>query len=455
TLNKDGSYTYTLDNSNPKVNALNEGDTLKETFTYTVSDGKGGTDTAKLNITIKGATDNSPPVACDDANTITEDVVPNKITGNVLGNDSDPNGDALTVTPVSNHALTYGSLTLNKDGSYTYTLDNSNPKVNALNDGQTLKETFTYTVSDGKGGTDTASLTFTIHGATDDCGCGSGSPGATSGAPTNTVFGTVRGDTLFGKDSFVNTIYAGAGNDTVSGGKNATNIIYAESGEDVIKGGFHSLNELYGASGANKLIGGDCSINKIFGGGGDATIYGGNDDSVNTMYAGGGKVTMVGGNDSTNTFYAEWGNDVVITGGHNAENTFFDGGGNATYFGGTKDNLFVFNDLKYPVGSQGIQGNTVFPIALTNQDVTSNFEYVSNGTDVVHGNEATTQNVIGLIGRSDISTWSITVNNPSHGIHNADGTWVANTGQTLSGTITNSVNGENIKFDTINKIIFI
>jgi hypothetical protein len=172
------------------------------------------------------------------------------------------------------------------------------------------------------------------------------------------------------------------------------------------------------------------------------------------MYAGGGTVTMVGGNDSTNTFYAEWGNGVVVTGGNNAQNTFFDGGGNATYFGGTDNNLFIFNDLKYPIGSQGIQGNTVFPVALTNQDATS-FEFVSDGTDVVYGNAATTENVLGLIGRQDIQTWSITLNNPDMAVHNIDGSWVANAGQTLSGTITNSVNSSHITFETINKIIFI
>jgi hypothetical protein len=270
----------------------------------------------------------------------------------------------------------------------------------------------------------------------------------------NTVFGTVLNDTLHGKDGYINTIYDGFGNDTVTGGNNANNTIYAEGGQDTIHGGFHSINNLYGASGANTLIGGDCSINTIFGGGGDATIYGGNMHSTNTLYGGGGQVQMFGGNDSTNTFYAEWGNNVVVTGGQNAVNTFFDGGGNATSFGGTGSNLFVFNDLKYPVGSQGVQGNTVYPVALTNQNVTSNFQYVSDGTDVVHGNEETTHNVLSLIGRQDVNTWSITVSNPSEGIHHADGTWTALDGHTLSGTITNSVNSEHITFDTINLIIF-
>jgi len=402
---------------------------------------------------------NHKPEACDDVNSIKEDTAPNPVSGNVLSNDHDSDGNILSVTNAGTFTLAHGTLVIQADGKYTYTLNNADPAVNALNDGQKLSDSFTYKISDGHGGTDSGSLTITINGTTDEptcgCHCGSTPPGAASDAPVNTAFGTVLNDTLLGKDGFINTIYAGAGNDNVTGGDDAKNIIYAESGHDLIQGGFHSVNELYGASGPNHLIGGDCSINTIFGGGGDATIDGGNMHSTNTMYAGGGVVTMHGGNDSTNVMYAEWGNGVVITGGNNAENTFFDGGGNATYYGGIGDNLFVFNDLKYPLLSQGIQGNKVFPVALTNQDVTSNFEYVSNGVDTVHGNANSTENVLGLIGRLDKQTWTINLTNASEGDHMADGSWVAHAGHTLSGTITNNINGAVVTFDTINKVVFL
>ncbi len=62
--------------------------------------------------------------------------------------------------------LSYGALTLNADGSYSYALDNSNADVDALNDGETLTDSFVYTVTDG---TDEASATLaiTINGVTD------------------------------------------------------------------------------------------------------------------------------------------------------------------------------------------------------------------------------------------------------------------------------------------------
>ncbi|WP_198162432.1 VCBS domain-containing protein, partial [Bosea sp. WAO] len=61
----------------------------------------------------------------------------------------------------------YGALTLNADGSYSYALDNSDPRVNALRDGETLTEVFTYRITDADGDESTATLTITITGRTD------------------------------------------------------------------------------------------------------------------------------------------------------------------------------------------------------------------------------------------------------------------------------------------------
>jgi VCBS repeat-containing protein len=110
---------------------------------------------------------NQGPVAEDDANSVKEDAAPNSVSGNVLSNDTDADGDSLSVTSTGTFSLAHGSLVINADGSYSYTLNNSDPAVNALNDGDTLIEAFTYTVSDGNGGTDSAKLTITINGTTD------------------------------------------------------------------------------------------------------------------------------------------------------------------------------------------------------------------------------------------------------------------------------------------------
>ncbi|MEI6830738.1 MAG: DUF5801 repeats-in-toxin domain-containing protein, partial [Synechococcaceae cyanobacterium ELA445] len=64
----------------------------------------------------------------------------------------------------------YGSLVLNTNGSYSYTLNNSLDAVQTLNTGQSLTDTFSYTLKDGDGDTSTTTLTITINGTTDDKG---------------------------------------------------------------------------------------------------------------------------------------------------------------------------------------------------------------------------------------------------------------------------------------------
>ena len=152
------------------MNALNDGQTLTDAFTYQISDGHGGTSSAALTVTIQGTTDtpaNTPPTAVADSASIKEDTAPNPVVGNVLTNDQDADGDTLSVTNAGTFNLAHGSLALKADGSYAYTLDNTNPAVNALNDGQTLTDAFTYQISDGHGGTSSAALTVTIQGTTD------------------------------------------------------------------------------------------------------------------------------------------------------------------------------------------------------------------------------------------------------------------------------------------------
>ncbi|WP_446718668.1 VCBS domain-containing protein [Halomonas sp. N3-2A] len=61
----------------------------------------------------------------------------------------------------------YGTLTINADGSYTYTLDNANLTVQSLTDGETLDEVFSYTLTDGDSDADDATLTITVNGSDD------------------------------------------------------------------------------------------------------------------------------------------------------------------------------------------------------------------------------------------------------------------------------------------------
>ena len=128
----------------------NSGYNGSDTFDYVASDGNGGLDTATVTVTVNSVNDR--PVAVDDNATTDEDT---QVTIDVLANDSDPDGDALTVSDVTQG--THGSVTINIDSTVTYTPD-------ANYNGS---DSFTYVASDGNGGTDTATVTVTINAVND------------------------------------------------------------------------------------------------------------------------------------------------------------------------------------------------------------------------------------------------------------------------------------------------
>jgi T1SS-143 domain-containing protein len=151
-----------------------------DSFTYTVKDPSGATSTATVTVTVGGV--NDAPVAQDDVGQVGQNAVltVNAANGVILsganpaGRDTDADNDSLTVTAVSFNGTPgtvgtalqgqYGTLVLRADGSYTYT---PNDTAKALDDGETGRDVFTYTVKDGGGLADTATLTVTVTGAND------------------------------------------------------------------------------------------------------------------------------------------------------------------------------------------------------------------------------------------------------------------------------------------------
>ena len=121
-----------------------------DSFTYTISDGHGGTDTATVNIRIDAA--NDKPDAIDDDKTLVEDDPDTNI--DVLANDTDIDGDTLEVTSVGSAAHGTASLV---GGVVSY---QPNADING-------SDSFTYTISDGHGGTDTATVYITVTSSND------------------------------------------------------------------------------------------------------------------------------------------------------------------------------------------------------------------------------------------------------------------------------------------------
>jgi VCBS repeat-containing protein len=124
-----------------------------DSFTYKANDGSLDSNTATVTITV-GAV-NDAPTAADDAYATDEDATLTVAAPGVLGNDSDPEGDALTAVLVT--APAHGTLTLNADGSFEYT-----PAANYNG-----ADSFTYQASDGALDSNTATVTITVNPVND------------------------------------------------------------------------------------------------------------------------------------------------------------------------------------------------------------------------------------------------------------------------------------------------
>ncbi|WP_165442111.1 cadherin-like domain-containing protein [Variovorax paradoxus] len=165
------SYTYTVKNPINQPGATESFDPVA----LQVTDAGGGTNTGTLLVRIV----DDVPVAVNDTASITEDAAPNTVSGAVKANDTNgaDNANGVPVTGVSFGGtagslgspltMAYGSIVVNADGSYTYTLDNGNPAVQHLVPGETLTDTVSYTITDADGDTSTATITITIGGAND------------------------------------------------------------------------------------------------------------------------------------------------------------------------------------------------------------------------------------------------------------------------------------------------
>ncbi|WP_230206974.1 VCBS domain-containing protein [Novosphingobium sp. Gsoil 351] len=177
-------YTYQLTTNT-------SGDNTSDAFAVTVADKDNDSSTGTLTIAIV----DDVPSARADVDSVKEDG-PTLATGNVVTAVDRVEGDANTTDGVADTkgadgaivtavafvasgdtivsgtvgtglAGAYGTLTLAADGSYSYALNNANAAVQGLDDGETLTETFRYTLTDGDGDPSTTTLTITINGTND------------------------------------------------------------------------------------------------------------------------------------------------------------------------------------------------------------------------------------------------------------------------------------------------
>lgn len=159
TMNANGTYVY---DPNGAFDGLADGATTTDSFSYTVTDGQGGNDTASVTITVTGVASNHAPVAVDDSFTVSEEG--GAYLANPLANDSDADGDELSLVLSSDTGSTGGTISTDDSGNLIFI---AGAAFDNLAVGETRDTTFEYTVSDASGATDTATITVTVEGAND------------------------------------------------------------------------------------------------------------------------------------------------------------------------------------------------------------------------------------------------------------------------------------------------
>ncbi len=142
--NGDGTATYTHDGS----------ETINDAFIYQVSDVAAAASNFAM-VSINITPQNDAPIALDDNVIINEDSLAIIATSNILSNDSDAEGDSLSITIDSQPSN--GTITFDGTGNYQYTPD---ANFNGI-------DSFTYTIDDGNGGSNTATVTIDVQAVND------------------------------------------------------------------------------------------------------------------------------------------------------------------------------------------------------------------------------------------------------------------------------------------------
>ena len=199
TIDANGNWTYTLDNANADVQALPAGATLNDVVTVAAIDGT----THDITITINGTND-AAVIGGVDTGGVTEDGgVAETVSGTLTISDVDTGEELFTVDTV---AGSYGSVTIDAAGNWTYTLDNANADVQALPADATMNDVVTITAIDGT----THDITVTITGTNDAAVIGGVDTGGVTedGGVAETVTGTLTisdvdtGEELFRPGTF-------------------------------------------------------------------------------------------------------------------------------------------------------------------------------------------------------------------------------------------------------------
>ena len=155
-LDASGSWTYSADNSQTAIQSLGDGDTLTDTVTIQSVDGTNHT----LTLTVTGSNDGAV-ISGTDTGTVTEDSGSTLTASGALSASDVDTGEAQFTAGTVNGS--YGALTIDAAGNWTYSADNSQSAIQSLGDGDTLTDTLSVQSVDGT----THGIVITLTGTND------------------------------------------------------------------------------------------------------------------------------------------------------------------------------------------------------------------------------------------------------------------------------------------------
>jgi VCBS repeat-containing protein len=287
TLNADGAYSYAVDNADAAVNALRTpGDTLTDTFRYTVQDTAGGASTTTLTVTIHGAND-APTVAAALA------------------------GQAATADAAFSFTVPAGTFA-DVDAGDTLALSATTA------DGAPLPSWLSFNAATGQfSGTphagDAGALSVKVTATDSAAATASSTFDITVAVPVgHDITGSTKADLVTLGDGPKNTtagadtVHAGGGADTVAGG-GGDDQLFGQAGADSLDGG-DGADQLVGAAGDDTLLGA-AGADSLDGGDGSDSLFGGaGDDSL----LGGAGNDVLQGDEGSDTLKGGLGNDLFV-----------------------------------------------------------------------------------------------------------------------------------------------
>jgi VCBS repeat-containing protein len=431
-MGADGSYIYSVNQSNVTVQALNVGSApLSDVFTYTVKDPLGLTSTATITVMVNGAND-AAVIAGTSTATLTETNIAQSTSGTLTITDVD---SATTFVAQTNVAGSngYGKFSVTMAGAWTYTMNTAHDEFIA---GQAYTDSLTVTSADGT----SKLVTVTINGA-DDAAYISGTSTAslTETDGIQTANGTVA---VMDVDSAVNNTFVAQtnvaktyGNFTISTAGVWSYVMSSAHNEFVAGTNYTDSITVASVTGASKVI----TVTMV--GTNDAAVIGGvNTASLtesNIVQSTGGTLT-ISDVDSTAAFIAQ-----TNIAGSNGYGTFtLSTTGVWTYSMNTAHDEFLLGQVYTDsMTVKAVDGTTqLVTVSMTGTNDAPTLSYIDTGSSNI---DAITNSAAMSVSSLEASaTWQYQVDG---------GTWQTGTGTTF--TMSEGTHDYNVRQkDTLNNV---